>query len=78
MCSFSITESYITSDFPQFATHNAHTIAAIEVLAKDCRDYEFQRLHGMGKTLYQKVRAARSQPVRIYAPVGSHKIYYLI
>jgi len=36
--------------YPQFATHNAHTIAAIEVLAKDRRDYEFQRLHGMGKT----------------------------
>ncbi|EPG0367638.1 bifunctional proline dehydrogenase/L-glutamate gamma-semialdehyde dehydrogenase PutA [Photobacterium damselae] len=59
--------------YPQFATHNAHTIAAIEVLAKDRRDYEFQRLHGMGKTLYQKVRAAHSQPVRVYAPVGSHK-----
>lgn len=57
--------------YPQFATHNAHTVAAIEALAGDNAEYEFQRLHGMGEALYAAVRPNR--PVRIYAPVGAHE-----
>ncbi|MDO8606236.1 MAG: L-glutamate gamma-semialdehyde dehydrogenase [Phaeospirillum sp.] len=57
--------------FPQFATHNAHTMAAVRELAGDRTDWEFQRLHGMGETLYQQVVA--HSPCRTYAPVGSHR-----
>ncbi len=62
--------------FPQFATHNAHTVAVILELAGlgDVNSYEFQRLQGMGESLYEELR--RRQPglgVRIYAPVGSHQ-----
>ncbi|MEZ0280313.1 bifunctional proline dehydrogenase/L-glutamate gamma-semialdehyde dehydrogenase PutA [Methyloceanibacter sp.] len=67
--------------FPQFATHNAHTIAAIAVLAGD-RDYEFQRLYGMGEALHREVvrSEALGKPCRIYAPVGGHKdlLAYLV
>ena len=67
--------------FPQFATHNAHTIAAIAVLAED-RDYEFQRLYGMGEALHREVvrPEALGKPCRIYAPVGGHKdlLAYLV
>lgn len=60
--------------FPQFATHNAQTIATITELAGDRLDYEFQRLHGMGKDLYNAVKAAgMHQACRVYAPVGSHE-----
>lgn len=61
--------------YPQFATHNAHTVSAIIELAKDSgtRSFEFQRLHGMGDSLYDVVMAAEKVPVRIYAPVGAHK-----
>ena len=68
--------------YPQFATHNAHTIAAVMTLAGEDRDYEFQRLHGMGKELYALVKAAGGSdiPCRIYAPVGSHEdlLAYLV
>ena len=61
--------------YPQFATHNAHTLASVMHYAGSRRDYEFQRLHGMGKELYAQVidpeRFAR--PCRVYAPVGSHE-----
>ncbi len=57
--------------YPQFATHNAHTVAAVEDMAPDDAQYEFQRLHGMGEALYSAV--ASSRPVRIYAPVGAHE-----
>ena len=61
--------------YPQFATHNAHTLASVMHYAGSRRDYEFQRLHGMGEELYAEVihpeRFAR--PCRVYAPVGSHK-----
>ena len=61
--------------YPQFATHNAHTLASILRYAGSRRDYEFQRLHGMGQELYAEVidpeRFAR--PCRVYAPVGSHE-----
>jgi len=67
--------------FPQFATHNAHTIAAIAVLAGN-RPYEFQRLHGMGEALHREVvrPEALGKPCRIYAPVGGHKdlLAYLV
>ncbi|HEX5959747.1 MAG TPA: bifunctional proline dehydrogenase/L-glutamate gamma-semialdehyde dehydrogenase PutA [Rhodanobacteraceae bacterium] len=60
--------------YPQFATHNAHTIAAIHRMARG-RPFEFQRLHGMGKELYDEVigKAHMDVPCRVYAPVGSHK-----
>jgi len=61
--------------YPQFATHNAHTIAVVTELAGDRLDYEFQRLHGMGEDLYGVVM---NQPgfrhaCRVYAPVGEHE-----
>ena len=62
--------------FPQFATHNAHTISTILELANDAgRHFEFQRLHGMGEALYEVAlkRAPQGTYCRIYAPVGAHK-----
>ncbi len=68
--------------FPQFATHNAHTVAAISVMAGNDKRYEFQRLHGMGEALYERVVGEGDirQPCRIYAPVGSHEdlLAYLV
>lgn len=63
--------------FPQFATHNAHSLAYIYHAAGSAfehGDYEFQCLHGMGEALYSEVvgEAALARPCRIYAPVGSH------
>ncbi len=60
---------------PQFATHNAHTVAAIVELAGDGADYEFQRLHGMGRLLYDRIVGAAGWGIacRVYAPVGSHE-----
>ncbi len=57
--------------YPQFATHNAHTVATILILAQG-QEYEFQCLHGMGQALYQDVVATHHVPCRIYAPVGGH------
>ena len=59
--------------FPQFATHNAHTVAAVRRMAASAgRDkFEFQRLHGMGEALYLAVDPP--PPVRVYAPVGGHE-----
>ncbi|WP_251976842.1 bifunctional proline dehydrogenase/L-glutamate gamma-semialdehyde dehydrogenase PutA [Salinicola avicenniae] len=62
--------------FPQFATHNAHTISNILELANAAdRTFEFQRLHGMGEALYDAAlkRAPKGTYCRIYAPVGAHK-----
>lgn len=61
--------------YPQFATHNAHTIAAIGALAGANQDYEYQRLHGMGFDLYEEVFADPNfaHACRVYAPVGAHK-----
>ena len=69
--------------FPQFATHNAHTLAAVLELARDAPgDYEFQRLHGMGELLYDEARRCFDDmpPVRVYAPVGAHRdlLAYLV
>ncbi|TEW55175.1 bifunctional proline dehydrogenase/L-glutamate gamma-semialdehyde dehydrogenase PutA [Psychromonas sp. RZ22] len=58
--------------YPQFASHNAHTVVAITAMASHS-DYEFQRLHGMGDALYNHVLTMFESNVRIYAPVGSHK-----
>ncbi|MGJ7093168.1 bifunctional proline dehydrogenase/L-glutamate gamma-semialdehyde dehydrogenase PutA [Vibrio hannami] len=58
--------------YPQFASHNAHTVTAIAVMGKKSQ-YEFQRLHGMGEALYNHVMEKYGSNVRIYAPVGSHK-----
>lgn len=68
--------------YPQFATHNAHSIAAVLEFAGDGHDFEFQRLHGMGETLYEEI--VENHPVgvgcRIYAPVGQHEdlLAYLV
>lgn len=64
--------------YPQFATHNAQTVASVLLMAGDDKRFEFQRLHGMGQAVYDEVIA--TQPCRIYAPVGSHKdlLAYLV
>ena len=58
--------------YPQFATHNAHTMAAVLHMAGDPAHFEFQRLHGMGEALHDAVREAHGVRCRIYAPVGAH------
>ncbi len=70
--------------YPQFATHNAHTVAAILDLARQMgrgpADFEFQRLHGMGETLHTIVLQKERTRCRIYAPVGAHEdlLAYLV
>ncbi|HEY9119322.1 MAG TPA: bifunctional proline dehydrogenase/L-glutamate gamma-semialdehyde dehydrogenase PutA, partial [Marinobacter sp.] len=68
--------------YPQFATHNAHSVSAILELAKSkgVDNYEFQRLHGMGESLHSEVLKVSGVPCRIYAPVGPHKdlLAYLV
>ncbi|MFD1711270.1 trifunctional transcriptional regulator/proline dehydrogenase/L-glutamate gamma-semialdehyde dehydrogenase [Ottowia flava] len=70
--------------YPQFATHNAHSVAAIVQLAGAnyyAGQYEFQCLHGMGEPLYEAVvGGALKRPCRIYAPVGTHEtlLAYLV
>ena len=74
--------------FPQFATHNAHTLAAVYRMAGQnyyAGQYEFQCLHGMGETLYEQVVGPVSdgklgRPCRVYAPVGTHEtlLAYLV
>jgi RHH-type proline utilization regulon transcriptional repressor/proline dehydrogenase/delta 1-pyrroline-5-carboxylate dehydrogenase len=65
--------------YPQFATHNALTVASIIEMAGD-KEFEFQRLHGMGDALYAQVHEGEGFDCRIYAPVGSHKelLAYLV
>jgi RHH-type transcriptional regulator, proline utilization regulon repressor / proline dehydrogenase / delta 1-pyrroline-5-carboxylate dehydrogenase len=64
--------------YPQFATHNAHTLAMVLTTAGDA-SFEFQRLHGMGQRLYQHLREYLNQQgtqvplIRTYAPVGQHR-----
>lgn len=82
---FLLSESVRTTLYPQFASHNAHTVASILTMAEQAgvtnadpgnkvkEDFEFQRLHGMGGALYNLVLKKHRHPVRIYAPVGSHK-----
>ncbi len=70
--------------YPQFATHNALTLATIYSWAQQAKitNYEFQCLHGMGETLYDQVvgKDKLNKPCRIYAPVGSHQtlLAYLV
>ena len=62
--------------YPQFATHNAHTIAHVaEVFGGDANRFEFQRLHGMGAELYDSVVRGPwgKYACRVYAPVGAHE-----
>ncbi|MGI9424471.1 MAG: bifunctional proline dehydrogenase/L-glutamate gamma-semialdehyde dehydrogenase PutA [Hyphomicrobiaceae bacterium] len=67
--------------YPQFATHNAQTLATAAIAGSE-NSYEFQRLHGMGEALYDRVLAhgVIHQPCRIYAPVGGHEdlLAYLV
>jgi RHH-type proline utilization regulon transcriptional repressor/proline dehydrogenase/delta 1-pyrroline-5-carboxylate dehydrogenase len=68
--------------YSQFATHNAHSIAAVLELAPPNAGFEFQRLHGMGRLLYAEAarQVANFPRVRVYAPVGEHKdlLAYLV
>ncbi|MEQ8860310.1 MAG: bifunctional proline dehydrogenase/L-glutamate gamma-semialdehyde dehydrogenase PutA [Pseudomonadales bacterium] len=68
--------------YPCFATHNARTVAALRELVGARRDFEFQRLHGMGEALYQKLVEEEDDgfSCRIYAPVGGHEdlLAYLV
>jgi RHH-type transcriptional regulator, proline utilization regulon repressor / proline dehydrogenase / delta 1-pyrroline-5-carboxylate dehydrogenase len=61
--------------YPQFATHNAFTVAAVLEMSPPNAQYEFQRLHGMGELVYEAVRAdvPNLRPVRAYAPVGTYE-----
>ncbi|QIW10061.1 bifunctional proline dehydrogenase/L-glutamate gamma-semialdehyde dehydrogenase PutA [Francisella sp. LA112445] len=69
--------------YPQFATHNAQTVAVVMELAQGNKDFEFQCLHGMGDPLYDNIVGKDGYeeiPCRIYAPVGGHKhlLAYLV
>ena len=72
--------------YPAFATHNAYTVGAIKALVEaspHTGEFEFQRLHGMGEDIFEelgKIEGNARTPVRIYAPVGSHKdlLAYLV
>ncbi len=70
--------------YPQFATHNAHTVAAVldlaDTMGRTPADFEFQRLHGMGEVLHTNVLRAQGTHCRIYAPVGAHEdlLAYLV
>jgi RHH-type proline utilization regulon transcriptional repressor/proline dehydrogenase/delta 1-pyrroline-5-carboxylate dehydrogenase len=67
--------------YPQFATHNAHSCAAVLEMAGNDRDgFEFQRLHGMGESLHRIVHEGEGTRCRIYAPVGAHRdlLAYLV
>jgi RHH-type proline utilization regulon transcriptional repressor/proline dehydrogenase/delta 1-pyrroline-5-carboxylate dehydrogenase len=64
----------IESIYPKFATHNAHTLSAISYLGRN-KNYEFQRLFGMGELLYKCAEKVldNKQPTSIYAPIGKYK-----
>ena len=64
----------IDSIYPKFATHNAHTLSAINYLGRN-KNYEFQRLFGMGELLYKCAEEVldNKQPTSIYAPIGKYK-----
>src|SRR4051812_14070925 len=66
--------------FPAFATHNALTVATLLEYAGGSRDFEFQRLHGMGEGLYETLVREQGYHTRIYAPVGGHRdlLAYLV
>jgi RHH-type proline utilization regulon transcriptional repressor/proline dehydrogenase/delta 1-pyrroline-5-carboxylate dehydrogenase len=66
--------------YPAFASHNALTVATILEWAGESRDFEFQRLHGMGDGLYERLVRDDGYHCRIYAPVGGHRdlLAYLV
>jgi RHH-type transcriptional regulator, proline utilization regulon repressor / proline dehydrogenase / delta 1-pyrroline-5-carboxylate dehydrogenase len=67
--------------YPQFASHNAGTLAAIVVLAREAgTPFELQRLHGMGESVYREVAGSVDVPCRVYAPVGQYRdlLAYLV
>ncbi|MCZ6667744.1 MAG: bifunctional proline dehydrogenase/L-glutamate gamma-semialdehyde dehydrogenase PutA, partial [Gammaproteobacteria bacterium] len=66
--------------YPQFATHNAHSVVAVLQLAQGQDNFEFQRLHGMGESLHDSVMRDQKARCRIYAPVGKHQdlLAYLV
>jgi RHH-type proline utilization regulon transcriptional repressor/proline dehydrogenase/delta 1-pyrroline-5-carboxylate dehydrogenase len=67
--------------YPQFATHNALTVASVIEDAGGVQGYEFQRLHGMGEVLYQLLLTKEPKAIcRVYAPVGGHRdlLAYLV
>ena len=66
--------------FPQFASHNAHTVAAVAEMASAGQDFEYQRLHGMGEALYDQIVSPAGTACRVYAPVGGHEslLAYLV
>jgi RHH-type proline utilization regulon transcriptional repressor/proline dehydrogenase/delta 1-pyrroline-5-carboxylate dehydrogenase len=66
--------------YPAFATHNALTVATLLEWAGERRDFEFQRLHGMGEGLYESLVRDEGYHTRIYAPVGGHRdlLAYLV
>jgi len=66
--------------YPAFATHNARTVATILHWAGGSRDFEFQRLHGMGDGLFERLVRQEGYHCRIYAPVGGHRdlLAYLV
>ena len=67
--------------YPQFATHNALTVATIIEMAEDRSGFEFQRLHGMGEVVYESLHSSNDRvPCRIYAPVGGYRdlLAYLV
>ncbi|WP_417436373.1 bifunctional proline dehydrogenase/L-glutamate gamma-semialdehyde dehydrogenase PutA [Hoeflea sp.] len=67
--------------YPQFATHNALTVATIVEMAEDRSGFEFQRLHGMGEVVYDSLAKSNDRvPCRIYAPVGGYRdlLAYLV
>jgi RHH-type transcriptional regulator, proline utilization regulon repressor / proline dehydrogenase / delta 1-pyrroline-5-carboxylate dehydrogenase len=71
------------SFYPQFATHNAYSVAAAHVAAGGEAKFEFQRLHGMGEALHDQIvgeKGILKRRCRIYAPVGSHEdlLAYLV
>lgn len=80
VCALRLLDHAQESFYPQFATHNALTLASIRLAAKEKQitAYEFQRLYGMGEMLYEPL--LKEVPCRVYAPVGQHKdlLAYLI
>jgi RHH-type proline utilization regulon transcriptional repressor/proline dehydrogenase/delta 1-pyrroline-5-carboxylate dehydrogenase len=66
--------------YPQFATHNSHSVAVVLECADARRDFEFQKLQGMGDALYDALLPEAGVPCRVYAPVGGHRdlLAYLV
>ena len=79
-CAIKLME-YRDTIYPQFATHNAYTAATIlEMAGSDKQGFEFQRLHGMGESLFDQVVNDDQVQCRVYAPVGQHEdlLAYLV